>query len=152
MRQRDDFYAQAFAQQQIVLQVSWLNYFSRNRALINTFKTFFLRRSQPSWRCMSPWCRPMDGHSCMTSHLSLLRWKTFMNMSQSSTTASWRWQLWQRRKEHRTTWSTCCGQWHCPSSSPSPHWCCRCFHARYARVDAHALRRRRRRPVEPYHR
>jgi hypothetical protein len=33
MRQRDNFYAQAFAQQQIVLQVSWLNYFIRYQAL-----------------------------------------------------------------------------------------------------------------------
>jgi hypothetical protein len=39
MRQRDNFYAQTFAQQQLILQVSPLNYFIRYRALSNTFKT-----------------------------------------------------------------------------------------------------------------
>jgi hypothetical protein len=39
MRQRDDFYAQAFAQQQMTPQVSLLNYFICYRALSNTFKT-----------------------------------------------------------------------------------------------------------------
>jgi hypothetical protein len=39
MRQRDDFYASAFAQQQAILQVSSLNYFIRYRSLSNTFKT-----------------------------------------------------------------------------------------------------------------
>jgi hypothetical protein len=39
MRQQGNFYAQAFVQQQAILQVSSLNYFIRYRALSNTFKT-----------------------------------------------------------------------------------------------------------------
>jgi hypothetical protein len=39
VRQWDDFYAHAFAQQQVILQVSWLNYFILYWALSNTFKT-----------------------------------------------------------------------------------------------------------------
>jgi hypothetical protein len=35
------------------------------------FGSGVLRRSKPPRRCMSPCCRPMDGHSCMTPHLSL---------------------------------------------------------------------------------
>jgi hypothetical protein len=39
MRQRDDFYASAFAQQQVILHICSLNYFIRYRTLSNTFKT-----------------------------------------------------------------------------------------------------------------
>jgi hypothetical protein len=42
MRQQDDFYAQAFTQQQTILQVSRLNNFIRYRALSNTFKANLL--------------------------------------------------------------------------------------------------------------
>jgi hypothetical protein len=39
MRQHDEYYAQAFTQQQAMLQVSSLNYFIHYRTLSNTFKT-----------------------------------------------------------------------------------------------------------------
>jgi hypothetical protein len=65
MRQRDDFYAQAFAQQQMTPQVSLLNYFICYRALSNTFKTNSLHFNMYSkWRNS----KVSKCHSCSLPH------------------------------------------------------------------------------------
>jgi hypothetical protein len=86
MKQRDNFYTQAFAQQQAILLVSSLNYFIHYRALSNTFKTNSLHcKMYSKWRSSKEFkCRGSNlPHHYLTSghllepryvsyHLSLL--------------------------------------------------------------------------------